>query len=398
MQRTARVISAFAFLFAACSVGEQGAAGSGTPAPDGILVQSKSLAVHEKPGAISTFDVNGDGHLDLIVGGPAVSVLLGDGSLGFDSAPGTPHTGFVDATDFGYGDFDGDGRIDIAFAEHDAPVPRFWVLRGTENGGFEPSPRAPFVVDATPHLHTLAVDDFDGDGALDVVTDSWPESRLLFVAGQGDGSFKTPGVSFAVPEAPLLNLRSADMNGDGFGDIVTPAHDLGSVTVLLGDGQGTFAQVQGSPFKSFGGFSTLELGDVNRDGFVDVIEVHRSDQSTQYKTDALSILLNDGTGALSHAVGSPIFGLPKRSHQLAVGDLDGDGWLDVVTLGESNSDIAAFFGSPEGISLAGIDPAVHRPRGVCLGDFDGDGKSEVVVSARDGARVVFMNSRRSPGD
>ena len=359
------------------------------PADDGPLVVRSSVPVLERPWALELADVDGDGQLDVVVGAEGVDILLGDGAGGLVRAPGSPYTGPTIAEDFAFGDFDEDGRGDIVVAEHDEG-PRLFVLRGTADGGFELAAGSPFVVDATPHVHTVAAGDIDGDGHLDIVTDSWPENRLVLVHGRGDGSFEAPGRQIPVPPAPINNLRGGDLNGDGTLDIVTPAHDREAVTVLLGDGVGGFAQAPGSPYPSFGGFSTVSLADLDRDGDLDVAEVHRSDASTQYKQDALSLLLNDGTGRLAHAPGSPLTSLSGRANALGVGDATGDGWPDVVTLSESTRVLTLFAGGPSGWRNLGSNTPGGQPRDVELGDLDGDGRAEVIVTDADGGRLLIL--------
>ena len=174
-------------LSAACSH-RDGEPAVRAPEPgEGPLVPLASIAVVAEPWSVAAADLNGDGHADVVVGGAGVEVLLGDGAGGLARAPGSPVKGPTAAQDFAFGDFDGDGRTDLAVAEHDE-LPRFFLFLGAGDGRFAPAPASPFVVDAEPHLHTLAAFDFDGDGDLDVVTDSWPESRLVLVEGRGDGS------------------------------------------------------------------------------------------------------------------------------------------------------------------------------------------------------------------
>ncbi|MBL4770486.1 MAG: VCBS repeat-containing protein [Planctomycetes bacterium] len=353
-------------------------------------VELKSLAVHAEPELISALDVNGDGHLDIVVGGAEVSVLLGDGKFGFAAASGSPWKGFSEALEFACADFDGDGLGDIVFADHGSAEARFWILLGQTGGGFQLSPHGPFRVNATPHLHSLAARDFNNDGSIDIVTDSWPESRLVFVPGDGNGKFRSTGTPFSVPQVPIMNLRSADMNGDGFDDIVTPAHESSSVAVLLGDGEGDFKQVAGSPFKSFGGYTRVELADWDRDGDMDVVALHQSDRTTPFKIDALSIMLNDGDGNLHHAEGSPIQGLPQRSDHLAVADLNGDGWLDAATLGQQGRMLAIHFGGKAGMQPGGLFPLAEMARGLALADFDSDGRCEVLVTDYTKGRVLVL--------
>ena len=376
---TPRLIAPLALLLAA-SCSSQDAASRPRPGPqEGPLAVLWRLGVHPRAEALVAGDVDGDGHADVVVGGDAVQVLLGDGGGALRPAPGPPFRDLVQAADFALGDFDGDGRGDVAVAEHDGE-PRFSVLLGQASGAFAPAPRSPFEVDATPHLHTLAAADFDGDGDLDVVTDSWPQSKLVVVLGRGDGSFETPGQPLPVPPVPMQNLRSGDLNGDGHPDVVTPAHDREAVTVLLGDGRGGLAAAAGSPFPSMGGFSTVSLGDMDRDGDLDVVEVHRSDRSTRYRQDGLSVLSNDGAARLSHAPGSPRLDLPERSNDLDLGDVDGDGWLDVATVGETQGVVALFLGRASGLQASGVSALPGRARGIALADLDGDGRAEVLVS------------------
>jgi hypothetical protein len=387
---TFRALAAALATLSACNAAESEAV---VPRPsEGPLMVRATVPVHPNPWALELADVDGDGHLDAVVGGEGVDVLLGDGAGGLSRAPGSPYAGPTVAEDFAFGDFDEDGRGDLLVAEHDEG-PRLFLLRGTDAGGFEVAAGSPFVVDARPHVHAVAAFDFDGDGHLDVVTDSWPENRLVLVSGRGDGTFVTPGRQIAVPPAPINNLRSGDLDGDGVFDIVTPAHDLEAVTVLLGDGRGGFDPAPGSPYRSFGGFSTLAVADLDRDGDPDVAEVHRSDASTQYKQDALSLLLNDGSGRLTHAPGSPFTNLSGRANALGVGDATGDGWPDVVTLSEGTRVLSVFAGGAEGWRPLGDSAPGGQPRDVELGDLDGDGRAEVVVTDASGDRLVILVAR-----
>jgi hypothetical protein len=337
-------------------------ADSSAAAGDAPFVVRASFPVHDEPGPIAASDLDADGHADLVVGGGAVDVLLGDGRGGLARAGGSPLRGPKDTADFAFGDFDEDGRVDLVVAEHDRP--RFFLFLGSGERTFRHAPRSPFGVDAKPHVHTIGAADFDGDGHLDVVTDSWPESRLILVPGNGDGTFELPGRKLAVARVPIHNLRLADMNGDGRADLVTPAHEHRAVTVLLSDGSGGFGPAYGSPFPSFGGFSYVAVADLDRDGDADVAELHRSDRFTPFKVDALSILLNDGSGRLRHGAGSPFQPLPERSGALALGEFDGDGWVDVATASEAERAIALFRGGRDGFDRDRDTPVRGRPVGL----------------------------------
>ena len=188
----------------------------------------------------------------------------------------------------------------------------------------------------------------------------------------------------------MQNLVAGDLNGDGRADIITPAHDREAVTVLLSQGAGRFLPAEGSPFPSMGGFSTVACADINQDGHLVVLAVHRSDASTQYKRDGLSVLLGNGTGSLSHAPNSPRTDLPERSNHLAHGDFDGDGWTDVVVLGEVQKRLGLFRGSAEGLMNAGINSVIGRARGLAAGNVLGDERVEVLVTDFASGEVIFF--------
>lgn len=196
-----------------------------------------------------------------------------------------------------------------------------------------------------------------------------------------------------MPRMPILNLRTADMNRDGRADIVTPAHESEAVAVLLGDGRGSFDPAPGSPFASFGGFSRVALADVDRDSDMDVVEVHRSDRSTQFKEDALSILVNDGTGRLAHASGSPIRHLSGRAGVHALGDTNGDGWTDIVVVLDERV-IVLYHGGEKGLELAGKHTSGGRLQDVAVGDLDRDGRAEVLVTDSRQERLLVLAESR----
>ena len=115
-------------------------------------------------------------------------------------------------------------------------------------------------------MHGVAAGDFNGDGNLDLVTDSWADDRVVVLFGDGKGSFATPGTYVAVGKHPYQRVRVADLNGDGNADIVSPNLEGDNVTILLGDGTGKFRQPAGSPFPCGDSPFNVAIGDVNADG------------------------------------------------------------------------------------------------------------------------------------
>ena len=125
------------------------------------------------PGTVVVADFNGDGRVDIAVANEKsgdASVLLGGGRGGFSAAPGSPFPVGHIPNDVTAGDFNRDGHLDLAFADHETQ--HLPVLLGDGSGRFVPAPGSPVTVAVRPHAHGVATGDFNGDGNLDLVTDS----------------------------------------------------------------------------------------------------------------------------------------------------------------------------------------------------------------------------------
>jgi hypothetical protein len=164
------------------------------------------------------------------------------------------------------GDFNRDGRPDVAIANHETSF--VTILLGDGKGGLRPGPGSPLTVHSKPHPHTIDGCDVNGDGNLDLVIDSWAEEGLTLLLGDGKGGFQAPGTPIAVGRKPYRNLKLADLNGDGKCDIVAPSYGQGVVTVLLGDGRGHFQA--GNPIPAGPAPFTVDVGDLNHDGVPDL--------------------------------------------------------------------------------------------------------------------------------
>jgi hypothetical protein len=231
----------------------------------------EQFAVGRAPGCVLVEDFSGDGRLDMGVlneQGNDGTVLLGDGKGRFAAARGSPIAAGDRPNDLTAGDFNRDGRLDLAIANHETP--HLTVLLGDGRGGFAPARDSPLTVAVKPHPHGIATGDFNIDGNLDLVTDSWAEDRVVVLFGDGKGHFGTAGTYVALGKHPYQRIRVADLNGDGKVDIVSPNLEGDNVTILLRDGNGGFRQPSGSPFPCGDSPFNVAIGDVNADGHPDL--------------------------------------------------------------------------------------------------------------------------------
>jgi hypothetical protein len=182
----------FAVMLSAALTLDCGTPSSGVTSP--IATRNSHFPVGAAPGSVEIADLNNDGKSDIVVANEQsnnVTILLGDGRGGFTQAKGSPFPAGHDPNDIAIGDFNRDGKLDLAFANHEEK--HLTVLLGNGQGGFTPALNSPFAVEVQPHTHGVATGDLNGDGKLDLVTDSWGNNQVSVLFGDGKGSFNTSG-------------------------------------------------------------------------------------------------------------------------------------------------------------------------------------------------------------
>ncbi|HEY3837081.1 MAG TPA: FG-GAP-like repeat-containing protein [Bryobacteraceae bacterium] len=313
-------------------------------------------------------DFNKDGKLDLAaVTATGVAVMLGNGDGSFQTAVNFATDTFPH--EITTGDFNGDGKADLAVTASSGAVS---VLLGNGDGTFQS-----FVTYNTgPNPGAIVAADVNGDGLVDLAVNTG-----YVLLGKGDGSFQN-----AVQWLNGGYLAVGDFNGDGKIDFIDA-----SGVVQLGHGDGTFdpgARVNIVPAAHIQVFTSI--ADIDGDGNADVIAmVHAADMGGHGVlpnfTDTLSVYLGHGDGTFRPPVTVATGALGQFPGAIALGDFTSDGKMDVALLYRGT--VSVFPGNGDGSFGAELPFTTDEPQSslnitkVLLGDFNGDGRTDVAFAA-----------------
>lgn len=290
--------------------------------------------------------------------------------------------------DLAVADMNGDGNLDLVIPNHQTPY--ITILLGDGKGGFTPAPGSPFDVHSYPHPHGVAVADFDGDGKLDVMTDSWGHNQIELLAGDGKGGLRLPGRFFGTGRRPYERLRSADFNHDRHPDIVTTNLDDGTVSILLGDGRGNFSPASGSPIAA--GAKPWEdfVGDVNGDGNTDLVVIPYQRDIAGDAQNVVTVLLGNGRGGFVAMPGPPpsLQGC-EGPNSVTAGELGKGRQVIGVACAQSRT-LVLFERSGAGAWQSQIVPIKGGWGSVALAPLTRDSRTAVVTADADAGTVTIL--------
>lgn len=342
-------------------------------------------------------DFNGDGKLDMALAGlqesaGAVFILLGDGNGNFTPASGSPIMVGGLPRSLAMADFNGDSIPDLVTS--DSQGTGVTVLLGDGQGSFTIASGSPFVSGSDPF--SVAVGDFNGDGNVDLAVGNYFASanNVNIFLGDGTGRFTTaPGSPFSAGNSVSF-IAVADFNGDGNSDLATSNALDNTVTIMLGNGSGGFSPSPASPFPTCPETWLLAAADFNEDGKPD-LAIACGVGGGGTPPPHMTVLIQDtnGDGGFTQPTGSPY---PVGGNGLATGDFNGDGHLDIVATDNESGTISVLSGDGTGKFAPALGSPIAVNQGeyfVAAGDVNGDGLADIGVVAEVSSVVdVFLGA------
>ncbi|CAF1431265.1 unnamed protein product [Rotaria sordida] len=300
-----------------------------------------------------------------------IGIFLGDGNGSFNvflnystTIGSTPYSLVVD-------DINKDGRLDVIVANYGTD--NVGIFLGYGNGNFAGMMTFPTGIGSRPY--SVAVADFNDDGRLDIVVINIGTNNIGFLYGYGNGSFSTILIYQTGDNYFPTAVRIGDFNNDNRIDIAVVNTNTNNIGILLGYGNGNFTkQVTYSTRRGTRPY-WVAFGDFNNDYEIDMVTANHHDNS-------ISIFLGQGNGSFGDVKTYPT-GDGSMPMYVNVGDFNNDHKLDIIVVNYGTNQIVVHFGLGDGTFLWGdlySTDIGSQPNTLAICDFNKDGRLDIVVS------------------
>ena len=368
----------------------------------GAFVNSPFVTIsddRDTTNVIAIGDIDNDGHLDVVVGNYGVNKVYFN--TGLRQGPYADVAGVAISDDdddtlaIALGDIDGDGDLDVVAGNDFAPS-RIYLNGGPDNL-FDSAKSIDLMVpedDDIDETLSIVLGDMDNDGDLDIIEGRNATNLLYLNNGTVNPFDNVIGIAISKDDDKTLSLAVGDVDGDGDLDLVTGNHSKELNRLYLNNGTtNPFFNVAGVDISFDDDVQTASiiLGDLDNDGDLDIVEGNINEPNRVY--------LNNGTNTPFHNVmGYTIKDSERDTVSLALGDVDGDGNLDLMVGKDEfpnrlffNDGTASPFQSATGIKLTEDEDDVNTVS-IALRDVNSDGKVDLVEGIWFGANRLYLNN------
>jgi len=248
------------------------------------------------------------------------------------------------------------------------------VLLSNGDDTFKAATGSPISVGKQPSA--IITGDFNSDGKQDFVVTNFTDNTFSLFLGNGDGTFtQATGSPFVLPSAVAgpIAMTASDLNSDGNLDLAVVNQTTNNVSILLGKGDGTFIQPSGSPF-AVGKFPVaIASADVNNDAHPDLAVVNQTDST-------VSVLLGNGDGTFVAAPNSPLT-TGQTPTAVTIADFNGDGNLDIAVTDPQTDSVSVFLGLGQGLFAPPFElPVGSNPTAILSANLSGASLPDVAIT------------------
>ncbi len=324
------------------------------------------------PFTVRDCDLNGDGQVDVVSANADtdnVSVLLNNGSGDFGVA--TSYPAGDEPVDIDCCDVDGDGDLDLVTANRSPSLVHVLLNNGMSGGMLLLSAPAPYVVGLAPWGVRCA--HLTADSGIDVVTSNFTGKSASVLVNNGNGTF-APHQDYLTGDSGTYDVAACDLDGDLDDDVIVTNLNSATMTSFRNNGNGTLTKIGSYSVGTLVFPWGLDCCDLDGDGRPDVVTANGGD-------DTITVLFNDGTGRFDtrpivHFTGA------DQPFKLTCCDIDDDGDGDVLTANLGSDDVTVFTNSGSGTLTAVRSlPVGVNVGSVACADVDNDTDFDVLASS-----------------
>jgi hypothetical protein len=293
------------------------------------------------------------------------------------SGAGTNALGFDPGSDFKPGE-----EVEVRLGNPASSVggqglcqPKVWRFRAGVAAGGGDFPGKTYPTNSGPRFVTLG--DVNGDGKSDLIAANQSSNNVSVLLGNGNGTFQAK-VDYATATEPR-SVALRDVNSDTKLDVITANTVSNKASVLLGNGDGTF-QTKVDYTTGSGPYS-VSLDDVNGDTKLDMVTANSA-------TNTVSVLFGNGNGTFQAKVD---YVSGTGPYSVTLKDVNGDSQIDILTANNGSSKASVLLNNGNGTFITGVEYATGlKPQSITVGDLNADNKLDLITANVNSSNVSVL--------